>query len=181
LRTDRKSVLGGIAGPAFTVGRSRLVVELVDDMKRSDSVRVFSRGDSALTTFDAGFASAAVGLDALDLKSSPVVAGLLSSGDFFTRPEVNDSGKPEMLSGLEWPPIGGERRRLVVLTSKFAGGGLPMEALALCMLTFQAGSSGLEGSVFGDSGLARALSSQLDFVGIHRRASMVFVGLADKA
>lgn len=77
--------------------------------------------------------------------------------------------------------MGGERNKLVVLTSKFAGGGLPIEPLALCILDFQAGSSGLESDGFGDSGLARALSSQLDFVGLHRRASIVFVGLAGKA
>jgi hypothetical protein len=103
------------------------------------------------------------------------------SGDILTGPELNASGKPEMLSGLEWPPMGGDRNKLVVLTANVAGSGLPIDALALCMLDFHAGSSDFGGSVLGDSGLARALSSQLDFVGLHRRESIVLVGLTGKA
>ena len=110
-----------------------------------------------------------------------MVAGLLFSGDFFAVFELNASGIPEMLSGLEWPPMGGDRSKLVVLTSKVAGVGLPIDALALCILDFQAGSSDFGGSVLGDSGRARALSSQLDFEGLHRRESIVLVGLTGKA
>lgn len=47
------------------------------------------------------------------------------------------------------------------------------------MLSFQAGVSGLTGEKRGDSGLLRALSSQLAFVGLHRRESSVFEGLRD--
>lgn len=76
--------------------------------------------------------------------------------------------------------MGGDRNKLFVVTSKVAEGRLPIDALALCIPDLQAGSSGFEGSIFGESGLASALSSQLDFVGLQRRESIVFVGLNGK-
>lgn len=49
------------------------------------------------------------------------------------------------------------------------------------MLSFQAGVSDFAGENRGDSGLLRALSSQLALVGLHRRASSVFEGLRDSS
>ena len=49
------------------------------------------------------------------------------------------------------------------------------------MLSFQAGVSDLTGENRGDSGLLRALSSQLALVGLHRRESRVLDGLRDNS
>lgn len=102
--------MGGVAGFAFTGCGSSLVVELVDDTNRSDSVRDFSRGGLASVTLGlrvsmatsavSAFA-AVVDLAALDFGSSAIMGDLLFSGDFFTVPEANNSGKPEILNGLE--------------------------------------------------------------------------------
>lgn len=86
-----------------------------------------------------------------------------------------------MLGGFKGPPIGGDLNKLVVVTAKLAAGGLPIDALALCMLDLHAGSSDFDGNGFGDSGLANALSNQLDFVGLQRRESRVFVETTGKA
>ena len=45
------------------------------------------------------------------------------------------------------------------------------------MSCFQVGGSGFEGAGRGESGFDRALSSQLAFVGLHRRGSSVLEGL----
>ena len=106
---------------------------------------------------------------------------MLFSGSFSSLPELKASGIPETLDGFKGPPMGGDLNKLVVLTAKLATGGLPIDALALCMLDLHAGSSGFAGNGFGDSGLANAVSSQLDFVGLQRRESRVFVGTTGNA
>lgn len=50
-------------------------------------------------------------------------------------------------------------------------------ALPFCFIQAGCCGTGVAALGFGDSGLFRALSSQLDFVGLHLLGSMVFEGL----
>lgn len=98
-----------------------------------------------------------------------------------TNPEVEiRSVSPEIeeiFGGGDWTGLGA---RAGLDVSSFAGveDGSCCSCLARCMLSLHAGVSDL--AALGDSdGLFRALSSQLDFVGLQRRGSIVFEGLRD--
>src|SRR5271154_7579141 len=81
-------------------------------------------------------------------------------------------------------PGGVVLKRPPILTSCLFTGGLrrfsePPLCLAFAIPAIQAGCCGGGGATlgFGESGLFRALSSQLAFVGLHRRLSINFEGL----
>lgn len=103
-------------------------------------------------------------------------------------PDENPAGSPPMLRGFAGPPIGGDRIRPPILTSCFDVGGLFRASAFLCLaLLISAIHAGwLDGGGaalgLGESGLFRALSSQLDFVGdlvgLHLPLSPSFGGLA---
>ena len=85
--------------------------------------------------------------------------------------------------GFANPPSGGDLISPPMLTSCF---GLTIEVrvrstLPLCFVLLisdiHAGCGGGAAFGFGESGLFKTLSSQLDFVGLHRLVSMVFEGL----
>ena len=111
---------------------------------------------------------------------------LLSERFFEIRPEENPAGRPPILGGFAGPPMGGDLIKPPMLTSCFGptGGGLRLRStllfcFALLISAIQAGCWGGGATAFGlgDSGLLSALSSQLDFVGLHLLDSNVFDGL----
>ena len=96
----------------------------------------------------------------------------------------NPAGRPPMLEGFVRPPRGGDLINPPMLTSCLGPflGLRPKSTLPVCLdlliSDIQAGCcGGGVGLGLGDSGLFRALSSQLDLVGLHRLGSMVFEGL----
>lgn len=109
---------------------------------------------------------------------------VLSARDWGVMPEEKPAGRPLMLNGFESPPGGGDLIKPPMLTSCFGPevelrpkSKLPF-CFALLISDIQVGCcGGATGLGFGDSGLFRALSSQLDFVGLHLLGSIVFDGL----
>lgn len=120
--------------------------------------------------------------DALGLEADS--CEMLSARLLETAPATNPAGSPLILIGFVVPPGGGDLIRPPMLTSCLLGpeGLRPRSTLPFCFaLAISDIHAGCEGGGtafgFGESGLFSALSSQLDFVGLHLLGSAVFVGL----
>lgn len=109
---------------------------------------------------------------------------MLSVRVFGVKPEEKPAGRPPILNGFASPPGGGDLIKPPILTSCLGPvvGPRPKSTLPFCFALLisdiHAGCCGGGTCLgFGDSGLFKALSSQLDFVGLHLLGSMVFDGL----
>lgn len=98
-------------------------------------------------------------------------------------PEENPPGSPPTLRGFASPPGGGDLIKPPMLTSCLTVEFRLRSTLPFCLALFisaiHAGCccGGGVGFGLGDSGLFKALSSQLDFVGLHLLGSIVLDGL----
>ena len=158
-KTVRKSFFGGVSG---------LILPLVGD---------------GLAPVEGGGEALSVG--SFLLRESLLSCELtLSARDLGVMPEEKPAGRPPILNGFATPPGGGDLIKPPILTSCLGPlvGLRPKSTLPLCFALLisdiHAGCwDGRTGLGFGDSGLFRALSSQLDFVGLHLFESIAFDGL----
>lgn len=175
LRPARKSFLGDVSGLVFPLGVA--VCTVVED-REIKGLAEEGMGGPGLDTFSTIS-------PLLSVVSGFFVASLIDfSRDRTVDAGPNDVAKPPKGADFVVSPIAGDRIRPPMLTVCLCSdvfGRVDSVALLCLALLISAIQLGCEGAAagfgFGESGLFSALSSQLDFVGLHLPEA--FVGLRD--